>query len=396
MKPINTLSFLHRCLLFFLFASSVQGSPPSTPSVNIPWSEFSQLYRQSIERELKEKQKPAPPKPDFRITSTDYQLKLAPSTILGTATIEGQTHAGQPHIALFNSSVRITTIESSEGGYLYTKSGQTKFRATAADFQIKLSFSVPVEQASSNNMRVAFQGPESLITRLQFEEDARWTIKEAPGLLTQPGVFHLTHRGEVHFSYKPVSTRKQSKSFNPQKQLAISTTPVLQSVNAYVSFAESGGALHIIRIHAPPSEKELLIEKASGAQIWHVKTNDRPGKLYSANDKQWAVELDSEKPTQVEIAYLLDTAPLVLQGRLSFAIPAMNFPAQKVNVTVGLPPRLELLSLQGSCHPSDQVPVQLPPEFAGRPYAFTRSFHKGDILSLAIHYKEPVKDKNNS
>jgi hypothetical protein len=51
---------------------------------------------------------------------------------------------------------------------------------------------------------------------------------------------------------------------------------------------------------------------------------------------------------------------------------------------------VELLSLDGTVSPARGESWKRPAEFIGKPYYFSRSFYKGEGMSLALAYKEPV------
>ncbi|MFH1708227.1 MAG: hypothetical protein ABIF71_09960 [Planctomycetota bacterium] len=83
-----------------------------------------------------------------------------------------------------------------------------------------------------------------------------------------------------------------------------------------------------------------------------------------------------------ELAYLNKGAPLGLHGRLEITVPR-----------IGLPARVDLLSLDGPVSPAAAPAGKAPAEFIGRPHHFARSFYKGEAMQLAVAYKEPVTVK---
>jgi hypothetical protein len=73
-------------------------------------------------------------------------------------------------------------------------------------------------------------------------------------------------------------------------------------------------------------------------------------------------------------------------------MPETGLPARHVLVGLALPARVEVLSVEGPVNPEPGATVAPPAEFAGDPHYFSRAFHKGEGMQLAVYYKEPVKE----
>ncbi|MBE7558582.1 hypothetical protein HS125_06430 [bacterium] len=103
------------------------------------------------------------------------------------------------------------------------------------------------------------------------------------------------------------------------------------------------------------------------------------------------IPLDADELSHVELALLAQGDRLGLHGRLETILPETGLAARRLCVGIALPERVQLLSLEGPVSPAPGATWKLPPDFIGKPYLFSRAFHKGEGMKLAVSYKEPVK-----
>lgn len=177
------------------------------------------------------------------------------------------------------------------------------------------------------------------------------------------------------------------------EQVATPTT-VLASQQFFASFDENGTVLSVLVMAVPPEVgPRLKLKAVPGAEIWSLKVNKAGKKVYAGEEGAWMIPLDSGQTSLVELAFLQQGPKLGLQGRLEAVMPETGLPSQEVLVGVALPPRVDLLSVEGPVSPGKGQQCELPAEFVGKPYWFGRSFHKGEGLTLAISYKEPVNSR---
>lgn len=168
---------------------------------------------------------------------------------------------------------------------------------------------------------------------------------------------------------------------------------VLESQSLFCSFEENGNVLSLLTIEAPPELGPRLALKAlPGAEIWSLTVNDQPRSVYAAGEGIWAIPLDAGKLSHVALAYLEKSPKLGLQGRVEAHIPETGLPAKELRVSVSLPKRLTILSVEGPVSTAAGANWNVPAEFAVNPAFFSRAFHRGEGFALAIAYKEPVKD----
>lgn len=206
---------------------------------------------------------------------------------------------------------------------------------------------------------------------------------------------------EVHDSVRllKISYKKSIDLKVRQYRTVATPSVVLESVTLFSSFEENGNVLTLLKMEVPPQAGPRLSLKAiPGAEIWHLKVNQRKVKIYGDGDNtsknktanRWIIPLDKGNPSHVELAYVRKGKKIGLYGRLDTVMPEIGLPAKTIHVGIGLPKRVELLSLDGPVSPEMEFSQPIPAEFVGRPYYFSRSFYSGDRMHLAISYKEPV------
>lgn len=127
------------------------------------------------------------------------------------------------------------------------------------------------------------------------------------------------------------------------------------------------------------------------AEIWSLKVNGRKGKVYTNGENRWIIPLVAGEISHVELALLQKGVRLGLRGRLEASLPHSGIPSRTVRVGIALPERVQLLSMEGPVNSEPTERWETPAEFVGRPYFFSRSFYKGEGMTLAVLYKEPVK-----
>jgi hypothetical protein len=166
---------------------------------------------------------------------------------------------------------------------------------------------------------------------------------------------------------------------------------VLDSIALFTAFEESGGALSVLKMTLPAQAgSRLTIRRVPGAELWSLKVNGQRKEVYCLDQESWIVPLARGRESEVELAFLRRGAKLGLQGRLEAQLPETGLSARKLLFGVALPPRVDLVSVEGDLSPEKGEPAPAPAEFAGRRYYFMRSFYKGEALKAALGYKEPV------
>lgn len=169
---------------------------------------------------------------------------------------------------------------------------------------------------------------------------------------------------------------------------------VLDAQYFFVSFEENGNALSKLILNAPPEAgPRLIVKPPPGAEVWSLKVNGKSRKVYEDADAGWIVPLDSGANSLIELTMLTRGERLGLHGRLETILPETGLAACRLCVTLALPERIELRSVEGAVSPSNDE-WETPGDIAGRLYFFSRDFHKGESVSLAASYREPVNGNN--
>lgn len=168
---------------------------------------------------------------------------------------------------------------------------------------------------------------------------------------------------------------------------------VLDYLYCLCSFEENGNILSVLSMDLPPDAgSRLTLKSVPEGEIWSLAVNGEAQSMYLADQAQWVIPLKDGETSHVELAFLRKGPKLGLQGRLEVLVPDTGLPAKEIRVGVALPARIELLSMDGPVSSSAGEGWKLPGEPVGIPHFFCQSFYKGEGMTLAIAYKEPVKN----
>lgn len=187
-------------------------------------------------------------------------------------------------------------------------------------------------------------------------------------------------------------------ALNYQRFAGVGTPEVvLDGMYFYAAFEESGSMLAVLKMTLPAAAgPRLQLQKVPGAKIWSLQVNGEKKQVYALDESSWIIPLAQGRVSEVELAYLLESDKLGLQGRLEAQIPATHLPTRRVFVGVALPPRVDLISLEADLSQAKGEGWELPSSFIGKPYFFSRAFYTGAGMPVALFYKEPVQFKANS
>jgi hypothetical protein len=167
---------------------------------------------------------------------------------------------------------------------------------------------------------------------------------------------------------------------------------VLEGLYFFTSFEENGNVLSVLAMELPAEMgPRLRLRAIPGAEIWSLTVNGAARKVYSGEQGAWVIPLQGNEPSKVQLAFLRKGTKLSLQGRLETTVPETGLPARHVRVGIALPERVDLLSVEGPVAPDPGQAWTVPADFCGKRYLFSRAFHQGEEMPLAIAYKEPVK-----
>ena len=177
------------------------------------------------------------------------------------------------------------------------------------------------------------------------------------------------------------------------KHFATVKTPpiVLDRVLFHTSFEENGSSLSLLTMVLPSTVgSRLVVGPVAGAEIWSLEVNGKRTKVYSQEGGGWVIPLARGKKSLVELAFLRKGDKLGLRGRLEAIVPPINLPSQDTHLSIGLPERVELVSVEGPVIARTKADEGLPAQFVGIPHYFSRNFDKGDGMTIALFYREPI------
>lgn len=229
-----------------------------------------------------------------------------------------------------------------------------------------------VEEPDDGQVTVAAEG---LVSRIPVEK-----LGEVLGKSVGRSLFYTKAQPntEIRLAYKPFQT-------------VGTPTTVLDAQALFVSFEENGNVLSVLRMDVPPEVgARLKLKAVADAEIWSLTVNDVKQSVYSGEQDVWILPLDGTQMSHVELAFLQRGPKLALQGALKVPVPETGLPSRELHVGVALPARVNLLSLEGPVSPAAGDQWKPPAEFLGKPHFFSRSFYRGEGMTLAVAYKEPV------
>ncbi|WDP91996.1 MAG: hypothetical protein HUN04_20660 [Desulfobacter sp.] len=373
-------------------------------AVTIPYGEFKKLYGDEIRRELMAE---APDTPFIHtISSTRYDMAIGPEGALCRAEISGSMISGSPEaIPLFSDKIIIREVKNVTGGALVSgeknSGGICFFPSGDPAFSLALTFFIPAGE-DNNSAYIALKIPRALENALAATAQNDTVLLDLPGVQTRTGTWHFSPRStlKIRFSHGAAARARaaEKQAAISRSYKAVSTPPVvLDTVHCFTTFEEGGNILSVISAKIPPEAGAAFAVKAlAGAEIWQCKINNKKVKVYKSPGGDWIFPLARDRDSRLELSLLSRGRKLGLHGRLDLTLPRMALPARRINIALGLPKRVELVSFQGPLSPSRPFKARAPGEFSGTPYYFSRSFHKGEAVTMAVSYKEPVKKGNPS
>lgn len=169
---------------------------------------------------------------------------------------------------------------------------------------------------------------------------------------------------------------------------------VLDTVEFYTSFEENGGALSVLALDVPPSVgPRLFVERIPGANVWGLTVNGEKQEVRAGADGSWVVSLDANRISRVELTFLVRAPALGLQGRIEAVLPGTGLPARRLLVGLGIPERVELLSIEGPVTPVAAEEFATAPALpGGEPHYFSAAYYEGNGMALSAYYKEPARE----
>lgn len=386
-----------RTLLVMMVMTGLAGTVSAQEMASVPWAEFKQVYRESIEREIVQSRGGMDEEKTpfvYHLAAGDYELDISRDRVQGTARVSGRVIAGQPEpVELFGPDLVVATIGDTVGGVLLSGQGSgIRFLPEPGTngFVVNLSFLARV-QADERSSLLGLAIPPALQNSLTLKLPGDLDLLEAPGIEDGHGVYRFAAARslDVRFGRKVAAS---TNTVDVSGLAIVDASPVvLDTQDFFISVDENGSMLAVIVMDVPAAAgPHLKIHAVPDMTIWSLTVNDRPRNVYR-QAADWIIPVAEDGVSRVRLALLRKADKLGLQGSLEAHLPATGLPSRTLRVGIALPPRVQLLSLEGPVSPATDGDWQAPADFVGKPYYFTRSFHEGEGMKLTVAYKEPVK-----
>lgn len=390
-------------LLLSLIILFVSGNALGENTINIPYEEFKLLYQESIKKQLLENVDDTPF--IYSIDTAFYKMKLSPGGASCTATLAGRLISGDPEpFKIFSDKTIIEDIIEVSGGSLISKQGTETgiefFPQTEKAFSIKAKLFIPASEDQRSRF-ITMAVPQALKNAISYTRSKNSDLIEPPGIKNKSGVYNFSSRSSLTIRYSSTRTgrntskdRSKTKALSSRFQAVDSPPIVLDSVTCFTSFEESGSSLSVLIMTVPSEAGDYFkLKSLPNTSIWSLKVNGVKRAVYHSDSKgkDWILPLAKGKASHIELALLGKGKKIGLRGRLEVTLPGMEFPARKANIAIGLPPRVQLVSFEGTVAPDSTFSIKAPEEFIGKPYYFSKSFYKGEGINIVASYKEPVK-----
>lgn len=172
--------------------------------VTIPWSDIKQWHRESIERELKERQSPDPvTEPVISMDRALYHIQAGIEHALGTVVLTGRLVEGpRVPIDLFPGHLALDGPPTVDGGILLRVDDRIALMPEGTNtFQVELGFLLPVEEDLTSS-RLSWTVPPALVNELTIELPDGYALIDVDGAQDREGIFRFAPRGELTVRYQ--------------------------------------------------------------------------------------------------------------------------------------------------------------------------------------------------
>jgi len=366
-----------------------------------PWEELKELYRANIIRELQEAEAVREGPPVATIEEAMYHLRLHASGAEGTATISGSQLRGRATpIPLFGPGLILRETQEIAGASLLPANDDEGIlllpMGEEPNFRLVVDIVAPVKEERGNRV-LTLAIPAAVRNRVRLELDEGLRLLEGPGVPGADGAYYLATTGQLIVRYLVIPEGVSSdlpeanlSDLEPMEQRPV----VLDSQVLRVSFDETGRSLSTLRLTVPPEgQPRLALDPVPGSEIWALTVNGEPAQVFTDTGGRWVVPLERGRESIVELSFLREGEAIGLQGRLDVEVPRTSLAARVLYVGVELPARVTLVSVEGPVSTAALTTAAPPVGLDGAPYIFTQPFYKGEGMSVAVSYKEPVNQK---
>ena len=357
-------------------------------TIGVPWEEFKKLYHDSVVRAMMDSSARGRVRASHTVEEAAYRLSIGPDHAEGSVVVSGRTRGGGTGpLPLFSSGVIVARSGKMHGCSLVAREERTGrvslLPSGKAEFQAELFFYVPFEEDETARV-VSFDIPLSLRNSLVLAHPDDVRVIEAPGVVDRDGTRRFAPARSLRIRFEEVTDEKLEEEATP--------AAILDTVRFFTSFDESGGMLSILSMTvAKGNASRVMIKKIPDAEVWSLRVNGRKRKLFRQED-HWTVALARDRSSLVELVFLRKGSKLGLRGRLEAVLPEIGLPARELRVGLALPARVEMLSLEAPLTSARAEGWNIPKDFVGTGYFFSRSFYEGGGMTMKLDYREPVEN----
>ena len=378
--------------LLLLVCLVATGSAFATePTVTVPWNSFDILYRDYIEQEFLPRDEE--PVPLITLEQTRYDLKIRGQQVTGTISVAGNVLVGTPEpVPLFGHQVAVTEIIESQNAMLLASDGAYElYTQEPGMFLLMFAVSIPLTDFQSSP-RLEFEVPVAVRNELVLDAPDNLRLLESDFLHKVGDHYFFSPTAFLDLGFEHVNLNLDGIDVSEPLLVQVDTPEsVLDAVAFFVSFAEDGSVLSALSLVLPPNDDNRLeLDPIAGAEVWSLRVNGEPRSLYHSPEGKWIIPLQPKTTSQVILAYLTRTEKLGVEGRLDFSIPQTGLTARQVNLTVGLPQRMQMLAMDSDLQPASGNDWPRFDSFSGRPHYFSKPFYRSHALASSIIYQEPV------
>ena len=378
--------------------------PPETQLIELPGIPDGQgNYFFSAQSQLRiaytEKSKTFVAPPPVIELDTITRIRIEKNRLLLSTAFQPMRPAPEQLILYMPDGTRLAT--SSLNDSQWNKTGDNRFTITFPEQDLQLFSADFILDSRVNTETLSFVLPviennTGIEDRFVVEEPEDGQVRvEAEGLITSIPVAKLGESlaayvpKNLHYMKAPVGTPIQL-AYKPFRTVS-SPKPILASQELFVSFAENGAVMSVLRMNVPPEiGSRLRLNVIENTEIWSLTVNNVKQSVYTDEQNGWIIPLDGGGTSLVELALLRHGDKLGLHGVLEAVMPETGLPSRELLVGIALPDRVNLLSLEGAVAPASVEECDSPGVFLGNPHFFSKSFYKGEGMIFSIMYKEPV------
>ncbi len=174
-------------------------------SVQIPWQEFSVLYKESIEKKIEKDAEKEKQPIVFSIDRANYRVNIKNDYAKGTVSLSGRVVSGETgEIPLLDNKIMIDKILSVSGGVLSCKQGQEHgivfIPSGNEPFKLELSFLLKSQEDEKSRF-VSMKIPKALLNSLKIDLPSDVVLLEYPGVKTAAGSYYFSPESTLSIRY---------------------------------------------------------------------------------------------------------------------------------------------------------------------------------------------------